>query len=267
MWCGPKQPDVNGVEDVLRTTPYEIGECVAPLVTSSSPGVGTARGRRRRRRVRDRRTPPPGPRTPTVRTAARSAGTDGYRGRGVGVCPYGLERVFDRTGPPGRLPRCSWRGARLWRPAAIGSPGRAAVRPTTATTSGAIMSETDTRDSLPSDTPSGQDPRGHTDDTRRVAVARDVGAGPPRGEDAGRGIRRGEGPGELGHGRGADDGAAGQLPGDPRAPGGRGGARGAHEGAGLGRDRAAAVLRVRPGGLPRSARSGPPTSGSRARSR
>jgi hypothetical protein len=27
------------------------------------------------------------------------------------------------------------------------------------------MSETDTRDSLPSDTPSGQDPRGHTDDT------------------------------------------------------------------------------------------------------
>ena len=27
------------------------------------------------------------------------------------------------------------------------------------------MSETDTRDSLPSDTPSGQDPPGHTDDT------------------------------------------------------------------------------------------------------
>ena len=27
------------------------------------------------------------------------------------------------------------------------------------------MSETDTRNSLPSDTPSGQDPRGHTDDT------------------------------------------------------------------------------------------------------
>ena len=31
------------------------------------------------------------------------------------------------------------------------------------------MSETDTRDSLPSDTPSGQDPGGHTDDTRRDA--------------------------------------------------------------------------------------------------
>jgi hypothetical protein len=35
------------------------------------------------------------------------------------------------------------------------------------------MSETDTRDSLPSDTPSGQDPRGHTDDTRPSDAAPD----------------------------------------------------------------------------------------------
>ena len=32
------------------------------------------------------------------------------------------------------------------------------------------MSETDTRNSLPSDTPSGQDPRGHTDDTPASAT-------------------------------------------------------------------------------------------------
>jgi hypothetical protein len=35
------------------------------------------------------------------------------------------------------------------------------------------MSETDTRDSLPSDTPSGQDPRGHTDDMRPSDAAPD----------------------------------------------------------------------------------------------
>jgi hypothetical protein len=35
------------------------------------------------------------------------------------------------------------------------------------------MSETDTRNSLPSDTPSGQDPRGHTDDTPPSTTAPD----------------------------------------------------------------------------------------------